>query len=177
MKLTDDMEGSTPPLDYVGAQSPPVTDAERGASFKESPEQSDGTLFFVAGTSVILKGLSTVQYNGPVGKILSQGAAATQNMIKMALGPTFNKLLAARDGSRGRWHGDPNAERRDTQLCRGHQSVSQRSHRTAVQRSGRQDFEKLHHSINTGQDTSGPIAGCLHDAVGGVMAFPTLCSL
>ena len=36
MKLTDAMEDSKPPLDYVGATSLPVTDAERGASYKET---------------------------------------------------------------------------------------------------------------------------------------------
>ena len=55
----------------------PVTDAERGARHKESLEQSDETRSFVAGASVILKGLSTVQYNGQAGKILPQCAAAT----------------------------------------------------------------------------------------------------
>ena len=38
MKLTGGMEDPTPPLDYVGAKSPPVTDAECGASCKERPE-------------------------------------------------------------------------------------------------------------------------------------------
>ena len=70
MNLTDDMEDSTPPRDYEGAKSPPVTDAERGASYNEIPEQSDETRLFVARISVILKGLSTVQYDGQVGKIL-----------------------------------------------------------------------------------------------------------
>ena len=32
MKLADDVEDSTQPLGCVGAESPPVTDAERGAS-------------------------------------------------------------------------------------------------------------------------------------------------
>ena len=72
IKLTEDMEDSTPPSDNVGAKLLPVTDAECGASYKESPEQSDETRSFVAGTSVILKGLSTVQFNGQAGKILSQ---------------------------------------------------------------------------------------------------------
>ena len=44
MKLTEDMEDSTPPLDNVGAKVPPVTDAERGASYKEGPEQRDHVL-------------------------------------------------------------------------------------------------------------------------------------
>ena len=63
MKLTEDVEDSTPPLDCVGAKLPPVIDSERGASHKESLEQSDETRSSVAGASVILKGLSTVQYN------------------------------------------------------------------------------------------------------------------
>ena len=49
----------------MGARSPPVTDTECGASCNESLEQSDERHLSVAGTSVILKGLSTVQYNGP----------------------------------------------------------------------------------------------------------------
>ena len=57
MKLMDDMEDSTPPLDYVEAKSPPVTDGERGASYEGSPVQSVETRLFVAGTPVILKGL------------------------------------------------------------------------------------------------------------------------
>ena len=74
MKLTDDMEDLTSPLDNVGDKSHLVTDTERGTSNSESPEQSDETCSFVAGTSVILKDLSTAQYNGQVGEILSQGA-------------------------------------------------------------------------------------------------------
>ena len=187
---------------------------------------------------MILKGLSTAQYDGQVGKVLSHGAAATQDRIPVALtngkkhsvklskqkveagerledsmppshklhtmpsqtnhghfGNTWeskirspkilcrlSRMMAARrlpsqsrniQGSEahfqqvacrkrrrrstgGRWHGDPNAERRHTQLCRGHQSDSQRSDRTAAQWSGWQDFEKLHDCVNTGQDTSGP---------------------
>ena len=85
MKLTDDMEDSAQPLDSVGAKSPPATDAGRGASYKESPEQIDETRFFVVGSSVILKGLSTVQYNGQVGKILPRFAAGTQDRIAVAL--------------------------------------------------------------------------------------------
>ena len=53
MKRTDDMEELTPPLDCVGAKSPPNTDAERGASYQESPEQSVEACIFVAGTSEI----------------------------------------------------------------------------------------------------------------------------
>ena len=64
MKLTDDMEDSTLLLDYVGAKSPSVTDAERGASYNESLEHSDKRGFFVAGTSTMLKGLSKVQHIG-----------------------------------------------------------------------------------------------------------------
>ena len=37
IKLTEYMEDSTPPLDNVGAKLLPVTDAECGASCKESP--------------------------------------------------------------------------------------------------------------------------------------------
>ena len=86
MKLTGDMEDSTPPQDHVGAKSPPLTDVDRGASFKESPEQSVETrFFFVTGTSVILNGFSTVQHNGQVVKILPQCAAATQDRIPVAL--------------------------------------------------------------------------------------------
>ena len=97
MKLTEDMEDSTPPLDNVGAKLPPVTDAERGASQKESPEQSDETRSFVAGTSVTLKGLSTTQYNGQVGKILPLGAAKTQGRIPVALN-SGNKLSVKPEG-------------------------------------------------------------------------------
>ena len=64
MKLAEDVEDSTLPLDSVGAKLLPVTDTERGA---------------------ILKGLSTVQYNGQAGKILPQCAAATQDRIPVAL--------------------------------------------------------------------------------------------
>ena len=85
MKLTDDMADSTPLSDHVGATSSPDTDAERGASNTESPQQSVETRFFVAGTSVILKGLPTVQCNGRVGKVLPQRAAATQERIPLAL--------------------------------------------------------------------------------------------
>ena len=70
MTLTDDMEDSTPPLEHVGAMSPPITDAESASSHKESLEQNVETRFVVTGTSVMLKGLSTVQYKGQVGKIL-----------------------------------------------------------------------------------------------------------
>ena len=57
---------------------------------------------------------------------------------------TFNKLEAGHLRTLAR-----RSLRRDTQLCRGHHSDSQRSGRNAVQRSGWQDFEKLHDSINT----------------------------
>ena len=216
-----------------------LTDVDRGASYKGSPEQSVERRFFVAGTSVILKGFSTVQHSGQVVKILPQCAAATQDRIPVALiagkklsvkptalkvgngarpddsmpppphatdaalsdepwtlwdnvgikpvgakvdddavpektmppleddgnktpaipkqenpgagGPTstYNTLLAVGDGSEALedvFVGDPYAERRDTRLCRGHQSDPQRSDRIAVQRSGWQDFEKLHDS-------------------------------
>ena len=50
---------------------------------------------------------------------------------------------------------DPVAERRVTQLRGRHESDSPRFDLAAVQRSGWQDFEKLH-SIRTGKDPSGP---------------------
>ena len=55
MKLGDYLEA--PPLDCVGTKSPPITDAERGASFVQILEQSVETRISVPGTSVILKGL------------------------------------------------------------------------------------------------------------------------
>ena len=80
---------------------------------------------------------------------------------------TYNKLFAAGDASGApedpgketpiqsatRDGEDVDAERRDTRPCRVHQSDPRRSDRTATERSGSQDFEKLHDIINTGQDT------------------------
>ena len=57
MKLLDHQEDSTPPLDNVGTKSPPITDAERRASFVQILEQSVETRISVLGTSVILEGL------------------------------------------------------------------------------------------------------------------------
>ena len=219
-KLADYLQDSTPRLDCVGAKSPPITDTERGAGCKEIPERSVERRIPVTGTSVIHNGLSAVQYNGQVGKILHRCAAATQERIPVALitrkklsmkpanlkvddaamlndsmppfplpqatddalsdesrpplnfmrvkpvganedeeavpkidaasgrtiatrhpatkkqkihgwrtTSTFNELLATGDrrGIRGRWQGDPVAERRVTQLRRRHQSESQKS--------------------------------------------------
>ena len=58
--------------------------ASRGASCKESLEQSVETRFFVAGTPVMRKGLSTVQCP-KLGRILPWCAAATQDSIPVAL--------------------------------------------------------------------------------------------
>ena len=136
--------------------------------------------FWAEGTKVILKGLSTVQYNGQAGKILpqrykSEGGGRREGLgfnaspptsyrrgaprrIMAILGicrqqdachpktgkSTFRRThfqqVASRKRRRGRWHGDLHAERRDTQVCSGHQRDPQRSHRTALHWSGWQDF-------------------------------------
>ena len=80
---------------------------------------------------------------------------ATQKQENSGVGgPTFNKLLAAKRRGPLTWRSLRRAKR-DTVMQR-HQSDPQRSDRTAIQRSGWQDSEKLHDIISTGQDTSGP---------------------
>ena len=181
IKLTEDMEDSTPPSDNEGAKLLPVTDAECGASYKESPEQSDETHFFcrwnLSDTQVACRQYSSMprlvrfcpRTQGripvpPPGNSMPSWEDDGDKTLCIRKqenpgvgGPAYNKLLAAGDGNgalEDAGKGDPYTERRNTPPCRGHQRDSQGLVGRTVQWSRRQESPPVR-SGNTGQDSSG----------------------